>query len=149
MPILSISNTEVHIEKMLNPTFLQLSEKDDLTATKPIYLKGMIYPVDQWICIQAEIHATLQLPCATCNEPVSIDISLPKWTHQEERDSINHTCWDLSQPLREAILVEVPFLAYCGNRTCHNRKEIEKFLHKTSQQNGHQPFANLQISRTT
>lgn len=137
---------EEHIEEKLDPSLLDL-QGTDLVASSPILVEGKAYQVSGRMIIDAHVSTTLTTACAMCNEPTSIDIDIPQWLYEQECDSIHGSEWDLTEALREEILLAVPFFTQCGGDVCRNMAEIRTFVRpeeeNESEGKGYQPFLEL------
>jgi uncharacterized metal-binding protein YceD (DUF177 family) len=130
------------IDEQVDPQFLELEEKDEIVPASPVRISGTIYRAQEWLIVNANISMQFRLPCSTCNEEFAFRIDLPSFFHQEQLDSIKGGFWDMRAILREAILLEVPFIAYCGGSACKNVKEIKPYL-REQDANSYQPFRDL------
>ncbi len=129
---------EDQIDEILDPSFLDLAEDDELTVTLPVQVKGKVYRASEWVIIDALVNVPVTLHCAMCNHPFSKEIVLKRWVHEVQVPE--NGVLDMAEALREAILLEVPFFALCNGDTCHNMAEIEKYIHKEQSFEGHKPF---------
>jgi uncharacterized metal-binding protein YceD (DUF177 family) len=128
---------EILLDESLDPSFLDLSEEDELKITSPVRVQGRAYRASDWIVVDAHLSVPVTLHCAMCNEPLLTTIEIKRWVYEAEppRDGVLH----LEEALREAILIEVPFYPLCNGDSCHNIAEIQQFIHK-EQAEGNKPF---------
>lgn len=133
---------EVIVDEQLDPCFFDLSKDDELQAKHPVILEGKIYRASEWLIIEASARTRFTTSCPMCNEPFDIPIELPEWRHQQLLSEISGQTWDVTEALREALLIEVPFFVQCGGSTCRNIQEIEPFIRPDSP-HGFQPFAHV------
>lgn len=139
-----LAGDQLLIDEEVDPSFLELSEKDEIATDTPVRICGKVYHAQEWLIVNASITAQLRLPCSTCNEPFHIHIDLPSFSHQEPVDSIQGGFWDMGAVVREAILLEVPFFARCGGSTCTHMEEIQRYFRDPEKEtDGHQPFRDL------
>jgi len=131
---------QIQLDEKVNASFLCLDECDELKAVSEITVCGKFYRVDRWIGIDARVSVVFCLPCALCNESFECAIELPQWVHEEEIAQLSKGQWDVREPLREAILVEVPFFAQCGGSKCGNFGSIQQFVRS---EDGETPFKDL------
>lgn len=129
---------EEELDEVLDPSFLDLAEKDELKVSSSIKVRGKVYRAQEWIIVDATVWVPVTMRCSMCNEPFSREIVLKRWVHEAEVPK-NGTL-DLGDILREDILLEVPFFALCNGDTCHNKAEIQNFIHKEQTFEGHRPF---------
>lgn len=133
-------NTEA-VELELNPTFIEVDEPD-LKFRDKVFIEGKAYLANDHLVIQLSVETKTAIPCAICNEPASQTIKIECFYHAEELSEIKGKVYDYSQPLREAILLEVPSFAECkGN--CPKRNELNKYFHADEQEGPNCPFADL------
>ena len=121
------------------PTFLDLADGDELFATSDVEIVGQVCCVEKSILFRGNVRACFSLPCAVCNERFNLDVSLTEWMHEEAWQKVQGRKWDLSEPIREALLLQVPFYPRCGGEECCHREEIDQFLYS-----GARPFENLE-----
>lgn len=135
------------IAETLDPSFLDIQESDGVRAKKPIVIEGSAYLVGEFLILSLDIQTELEIPCAVCNEPFSIKMHLPSWTHEEPLAEIKKGVFDFSQVLRDTVLLEIPFYPQCGGKTCANRQKVEKYLKKDEPEDKsheeYRPFENL------
>lgn len=118
---------EVSLAFELDPSFLDLTEKDEAQPSKPIVAQGTASLVGEFICLNLDVQCSFMLPCALCNEKFEYEVSA-SIEHQEPVENIKQRKWDFTDLVREAILLEVPFFPQCGGETCRHRDEIQKYL---------------------
>ena len=134
---LSDGQTEI-IEETVSPELLEVKEKD-LKFEKSIKLSGKAYLAEDHLIIQLKVSTEATMPCLICNESIQKKISVPSFYHTEEVANIKGHIYDYTQPMREAILLELPYSIECmGN--CPKRAELKSYL-----DNGDTrfPFADL------
>lgn len=143
----SSADSEAVFEERLPPAFLDLHPDDELSAASDIVVSGRAYRASEWIMIEGHVSVTMRLPCATCNEPSDFFIHLMSWEHSIAASSVKDGVLDVSEALREAILIEVPFFIRCGGDVCRNATEVSTYLtSEVSAEDGeerYQPFLSL------
>ena len=137
---------EEKIHEKLTPDFLEIDDPD-LVFETPIELDGSAYLADSELVIHWEIKTEAWIPCSICNEPVKIPIHIFNFYYSEPLAEITTGIYNFKELLRETILLEVPAFAECGG-SCPKRKEFNKYLKEaskqtTDQEEGYQPFADL------
>ncbi len=137
----ALCGNEVVLDERVDPSFLQLSDHDELTAVSEVLVCGKAYRADSWMFINAKISVSFKLPCAVCNEPFEYTVDLSQWVHEEAVRELSGGSWDIEKPLREAILLEVPFFAQCGEGGCSNFDSVRKFIR--SEEEMQTPFKDL------
>ena len=137
------------ISETLDPAFLDMQPKEEIRALKPVVIEGSAYLVDEYLVLSLDIKAELEIYCSVCNEPFAFVVHLSHFLHEEQLSEIKKGVFDFSQVLRDTIFLEIPFYPQCGGKTCANRKKIEQFLKKDSQdlckqeQEEYHPFKDL------
>ncbi len=124
----SSQSDDVLFEERLSPTFLDLRPDDELSAASDIVMSGRAYRASEWVMIEGQVTVSMRLPCAVCNEMCEFTIDLMPWKQSIPASSVKDGMVDISEALREAILIEVPFFKKCGGQTCHNANEISQYL---------------------
>jgi uncharacterized metal-binding protein YceD (DUF177 family) len=142
-----VGEEPVFLEEILAPSLVDLPEGDECSVLSPIQVRGNIYKTDDWVILEAEVDTSIQMPCSTCNEPFEYSIHIDSWKVQENISSIKEGFWDLTEQLREAIVLEFPFLAVCGNGSCTNVDRIRPYLKSDVKKDSaivtHRPFEKL------
>ena len=133
--------TEV-IDLTLSSTFIDVEERD-LKFNDPVTIKGKAYLANEHLVIHLEIEVIASIPCAICNKAVRISIKVPEFYHTEELNEIKGKIYYYADPLREAILLDVPSFGECKGG-CPERKELEKYKPSEGNNDSVQfPFADL------
>lgn len=127
------------VDEQYSPDFLDLKEDDALLATSDVTLVGNVLCADGHMVFQGDIGVTFSLVCALCNERFCYTISCPDWMHTDPISVVREGKWDLSEPIREELLLQVPFYPRCGGDECLRRKEIDVYMHS-----GAKPFARVE-----
>jgi uncharacterized metal-binding protein YceD (DUF177 family) len=136
---------EEDIQETLTPDFLDIHDKE-LIFEKPIELTGKTYLAQNELVLHWDIHTFAKIPCAICNDMVEIPIDITNFYASESLDEIKTGIYNFKNLLRETILLEVPPFAECQGGQCPKRKEFDKYLKQTTDQEeeeGYQPFADL------
>ena len=126
------------IEEALTPELMDVNEKD-LQFQNSIKLKGMTYLTENHLVIHLYIETKALIPCAICNNGVKKKIIVKGFYHTEELDKIRGHVYDYTDPLREAVLLEVPSYVECLE-DCPKRTDLKNYLQKGNNQF---PFAGL------
>jgi len=137
----ALCGNEIVLDERVDSSLLQLSDHDELTAISEVLVCGKVYRADNWILVDARVSVSFSLPCAVCNEPFEYTVNLPKWVHEEVVRELSGGSWDIREPLREAILLEIPFFAQCGEGGCSNFDSVRKFIR--SEEEMQTPFKDL------
>jgi uncharacterized metal-binding protein YceD (DUF177 family) len=143
----SSQGDDVLFEERLSPAFLDLRPDDELSAASDIVVSGRAYRASEWVMIEGQVTVSMRLPCAVCNEMCEFTINLTPWEQSIPASSVKDGMVDVSEALREAILIEVPFFMKCGGQTCHNAGEISQYLTSEAPtedgEDRNQPFLSL------
>ncbi len=139
--------TTQKIAETLPPDFLDIKE-EELIFKDPVRVRGEVYLADDYLVIQLNVETTAQLPCAICNEIISFPVVIKNANITLPLSEINSAIIDLSEKIRETILLQIPLFTECNNGKCPERENIKKFL-KTEEKPSdpedvtHFPFSNL------
>ncbi len=139
---------EKAISESYDPQFLDLHESD-LDFKKNIELKGVAYTAEDELILHWNIRAEALVACSICNEKVPVDIVIDNFYHSEPTGEIKGAVFNFKDLLRETILLEVPTFVECNEGQCPKRKEVDKYLKRSSdnksiEDEGYQPFADLE-----
>jgi uncharacterized metal-binding protein YceD (DUF177 family) len=121
-------------------------EDKDLKFKGPVSLKGEVYLVDQELVFHLSLKVKAVLLCSVCNQEVSTDINIKDSYQSVPVDEVKSAIYDMTELLREMILLEVPSFIECQG-SCPQREEINKFLKKKEgdDPSNHNPFSSLKI----
>ncbi|EFB42517.1 MULTISPECIES: YceD family protein [Parachlamydia] len=141
---------KVEIHETVSPDFLDVHE-DELSFKKPVVVDGEAYLAGDELILHLQAEAEAHIPCAICNEDVSVGVFLESFYHAEPLAKIKTGIFDYQELLRESILLETPEFVECeGN--CPKREKFKKYL-KTNDSSsnggdpdGHQPFSDLELN---
>jgi uncharacterized metal-binding protein YceD (DUF177 family) len=145
----SSDDGETVFEEQLSSDFLDLKENDELVAESDIKVLGKVYRASEWVMVEAYVSTTIGMPCAMCNERCSFGIDQMFWEQSVPLSSVRDGVVDLSESLREAILLEIPLFTKCGGDVCRNIDEVRTFLRSEDRAKGdegeekNQPFLSL------
>lgn len=126
------------------PDFLEINEKE-LKFSDPVEVSGQAYQADGELVINLQISTVARLPCSMCNQEVVHPIEINSMYFTKPLSEIHSHIFDFSEAVREAVLLEVPFIVECNGGDCPSRKDIQKFLAppKQTEDDGWQPFKDL------
>lgn len=132
-------------QEALDPSVLELQEGDELSCASEVRVAGRVYRASEWFVVEGRIEAALKMPCMLCNEPFELTIVIPSWRVEVAADAVLNGTLDLTGPLREEILLEVPLFARCGGGECRNADTIRQYLRpaECTREEAHQPFLSL------
>jgi len=93
-----------------------------------VSIDGQVYLANGELIVQMDLSAGLTMPCKVCNEGTDVEIKLAKLYHVQSVREIPSGVLDLSDLIREQILLEAPQFAECGEGSCPTRAEISKYM---------------------
>ena len=128
----------------VKPDFMSISEPE-LKFTDPVEVSGEAYQAEGELVLNLNLSTQARLVCAICNQEVIHPIGIKNLYITKRLSEITSHVYDFSEEIREAILLEVPFVVECSAGNCPQRKELEKFLAppKETEDDGWQPFKDL------
>lgn len=136
------------IEETVAPDFMDIHEKE-LEFLQPIKIEGEAYVADQDLVIKLEAEATAVIPCRICGNPVEAIVKIPPFYHHIPVKEVKGAIFLFNDILREAILLDTPHFAECGEGKCPARTEIARYLKQEDSQKGDEegfhPFADIDL----
>lgn len=139
------------IDQQFSPEFLDVRE-EALEFNFDVAVKGEAYVADQDLILHLDIKTKATIPCSICNEPVNEDVEIKGFYYVEPLANIKSGVFDMSEPIREAVLLETPPFVECNQRKCPQRKKLEKYLShpREERENGEEiseyhPFKDLTL----
>lgn len=134
------------IDETLPPNFLDVDE-EDLLFEDPIQLKGEAYLANEHLIIHLNIETTATLPCNVCNDPVHTPIVIKNIYLTESLSKIKGATFDMTDEVRESILLQTPLFTECRQGKCPERENLKKFINHLPKKSNdgivHFPFADL------
>lgn len=136
------------IEESVAPDFLEQNDSE-LAFDAPIEIQGEAYIAEQELVIHLDLTTTAKVPCSICSEKVEAPVEVNHFYHAEPLDQIKTAVFEMQELLREELLLAAPSIVECEGQ-CPKRKEIKQYLredteHRDHDDNGHRPFAGLNI----
>lgn len=136
------------IEETLSPEFLDVHE-EELAFEEPVHVKGEAYLAEDHLVMHLAIKTSAILPCAICNDAVVSPIGVKDVYLTEPLSEIKTAIFDLTDLVRETILLQIPLFVECKGGKCPERDNIKRFLKpeeksSASEEINHFPFADLQ-----
>lgn len=125
------SGQKKEIEENFDPAFLDIQEAD-LQFPKPVAVQGETYIADDHLILHLNLETTAILPCSICNEPTPLPIAIKNLYLTIPLETVRGAIFDFSTELREAILLQIPLFAECGNGKCPQREQLKKYLTDTT-----------------
>ena len=117
----------IEIKETLQPSFLDVND-DELLFEDPIQLKAEAYLADDHLVIQLNIETSAYLPCSICNDSVATPICAKNIFITVPLAEIKGATYDLTDQVRETILLQTPLFTECHQGKCPERELIKKFL---------------------
>lgn len=133
------------IEGSFDASFLEIDEKE-LKFPAPIQVTGEAYLADQHLVIHLKAKTTATMPCAICNQMIDSELKVENFYHSEALEEIPSAVFDFAEPLREALLIELPHYFECCGGNCPERANIAPYLRSTPKADDKKinlPFADL------
>ncbi|MCH9611929.1 MAG: hypothetical protein S4CHLAM102_04060 [Chlamydiia bacterium] len=93
-----------------------------------VRVKGQAYITSDMLIIQYTLSIWPLFVCKICNERFPSPMEIDKTTHAEELSNIRDGIFDLSEPVREHILLELPRFSECNDGNCPDRVEVNKYI---------------------
>jgi uncharacterized metal-binding protein YceD (DUF177 family) len=128
-----------------DPSFLQVEEKD-LRFEAKVFVDGEAYLADQDLVVHLTAKTFAKMPCAICNEMIDTPIKVENFYHTQELSELKQEYFDVSEQLREALLIELPRYVECNDGKCKERAIISIYLKPSEKKEDkkHFPFAGLE-----
>ncbi len=141
------------LQESIAPSFLAIDEPE-LSFVDPVVIEGEAYLAHEELVVQVKVSTKARIPCRVCNELFKYDIVVPKLVHVQPIEGFKRGYFDISEMLREAILLEVPPIAECHGGHCPSRGELEGYLRQTVaedsvEEEGYHPFKDLDLGDVT
>ena len=134
---------ETLFEEQLDPDFLDLPEGDELVPSSKVTVRGTACRAGEWVVVKGEVETAMELPCAMCNERTVFAVGPFVWKADVPVADVKEGRLDLTEALREAVLLEVPYFVKCGGKVCRNEQTIRQYLAPNETDERHQPFQSL------
>lgn len=121
------------IGEAVNPSFLGPDEPE-LRFKEKVDIKGEAYLTDDHLIIHLKAKTRVFMPCAVCNEMIDKELKIDNFYLTQPIEEIRGACFDFSEPLREALLIELPKVVECNNGNCPERSTIAPYLRPENRQ---------------
>lgn len=131
------------IHETVAPDFLQENEKEPIFTDK-VLVSGQAYLANHHLILDLKIKAIACLPCSICNEKIELPIEINDFTQTIELSEIRSSIYDFADEVRDSILLKLPQFIECHHGHCPQRKDVNKFLKKPSDDT-HSPFSELSL----
>lgn len=135
------------VEKLVgpfDPSFLDVGDPE-LEFPYPVKVEGEAYLSEEHLVLRLTASVCAKMPCSVCNEMVETVVEVENHYHTELLSEIKGAIFDFSEPLREALLIEVPHYVECREGDCPQREIITPFLRSkpTPKEDTYFPFSDL------
>ncbi len=131
------------VKENFDPAILQVEEKD-LQFPEKVAVLGGAYLAEDHLILCFKISTRALMPCTICNERILVPLKVEKFYHTVPIAELSSPIFDYLEPLREALLLEVPKYVECNDGNCSERKNIEKYLKIRPNHETHFPFSGLE-----
>jgi uncharacterized metal-binding protein YceD (DUF177 family) len=128
------------IEETVSPAFLGPDEPE-LSFTQEVIVKGETYLAEDHLVVRLDAATQVSMPCSVCNEMVAIDLKVDHFYHAEPIEEIRGAVFDISDALREALLIELPRTIECNGGKCPERANLKPYMRERNET--HLPFADM------
>lgn len=151
---------KIHVEQLRNgvtekiqeeftPEFIDVHE-EGLDFQDPVFVEGEAYIADHELILCLTVSTYAYVPCSGCNEPVKVQIQVPKLYAAEPLENVKSGIFSMDALIREAIVLEAPQFVKCGQTTCLKQKELEKYFHHAASKDDaaddrYRPFEGLKL----
>ena len=143
------------IHEKFDPAFLDVKE-EELSFEDEMSVDGKAYLADDELILNFDVTTSAKMPCSVCNRPLKISIDIKEFYFAEPLEKIKSGIYNFKDILRENILLEIPGFIECEQGNCPARKEIAKYLKKSSadekqsdsDEEGYHPFADFDWDKT-
>ncbi len=130
----------------LAPSFLGVDEPD-LKFKAPVCVRGKAYVTEDHLILHLDIKTMASMPCKRCNAIKDVPIELKGYYHTVPLEEIRDHLFDMSETLRDDILLEVPAFYACEEGECEDlgyvKKELKSEGKKGESHDTYHPFADL------
>jgi uncharacterized metal-binding protein YceD (DUF177 family) len=130
------------IEELADPAFLG-PEESELRFKAKVFTKGEAYLTDDHLIIHLKAATTVAMPCAVCNSMIDVDLKVDDFYHAEPIEEIRSAIFDISEALRESLLIELPRTVECNGGKCPERSTLTAFMRPKSEDRPNFPFADM------
>jgi uncharacterized metal-binding protein YceD (DUF177 family) len=118
------------IEEEVDSAFLDVTD-GNLFFPEKIAFHGSAYLAENHLVVTLDLSTTYQTYCKICNELINVPFSIEGLYITEEAENISSKIFDLKEPLRDAILLEIPLYSECEGG-CSMRKDLNKYFKQDS-----------------
>ena len=130
-----------------DPAFLEVHEAE-LQFHHPVKVSGEAYLTDDHLVIHLSAATIAQMPCSICNQMIQTKVYTKDFYHTVPLAEIPSAIFDFSDPLREALLIELPRTVECNEGQCPSRETLKPFMRseKRSEKTDYFPFSNIDLN---
>lgn len=135
---------------ILPPDFFDINEPD-LLFQDPVEISGEAYLAQEELVVHLNASTIARLPCSICNQLLPQALQITGLYHTQPITSLKSGLFDLRDPLREALLLELPKRMECPGG-CKEREILKPYLKTDTEANKgpetYFPFSDLKYPRS-
>lgn len=135
------------IDEAYDPSFFGV-EEPELRFPSKVNVKGEVYLTDDHLILRLKAKASALMPCAICNQMIQVELKVDDFYHAQPIEEISGAIFDFSEPLREALLIELPKYVECKGGKCPERAILTPYLRPEAapEKTTHFPFADIDLN---
>lgn len=136
---------EETISCSVDPVTLDMVESE-LQFKDPVEMQGKAYLTKEHLVIHLSLETKALLPCSICNSMSPMPIKIQGEYYTIPLAEVRKI-YDLTENIRESILVLIPPFFECGGGTCKERENLGKYLKHSDEKVAdphHFPFTELE-----
>lgn len=115
------------ISGSFDPSFFEVDEAE-LQFPFPVEVEGEAYLSEDHLILHLNASVRAKMPCSVCNEMIETELEVENYYHTEALSEIKEAIFNFKEPLREALLIELPHYVECKNGNCPERATLTPFL---------------------
>ena len=113
-----LEKQNVTLQGELSPAELDLENVDSIIHPGPLRYDLEVEKLDKSLLVQGELHTVLECECVRCLKKIDYPLDFPNWAAHlplegEDQVDVINDCVDLTQPIREDILLAFPQHPLC------------------------------------
>lgn len=130
------------IEELADPAILGPDEPE-LKFKSKVFAKGEAYLTDDHLIVHLKTATTVAMPCAICNHLIDIELKVDNFYHAEPIEEIRGAIFDISEALRQSLLLELPRTVECKGGNCPDRSTLAAYMRPQKDDRPNFPFADM------
>lgn len=132
----SVENFDLSIQ----PSYFEIEEKE-LKLIDVVSLKGSAYLANDHLIIELSINTQAQMPCSICNDFFPFIVEIFSIRLNVPISKISNSIYDLTDEVRNQILLTIPSFSECTGGNCSEREVINLY----SNQKTNLPFSEFTL----